>query len=117
MGNDIDELAHLQTQWQRARPSALASGKRLHPMARALSGSYGNSRLYPRRRQAAVNRYADSATCQIKLYSSLSLSWSLHYQALPPTRLPRQRPCPNGMVASQFVEEGADELQHINLYS
>jgi hypothetical protein len=62
-----------------------------------------------------VNKYADLGYIQIKLYSSLK-------PELVPgiTKLAHERGLrvsghvPNGMIASQFVEAGADELQHIN---
>jgi imidazolonepropionase-like amidohydrolase len=64
---------------------------------------------------AAVNRYADLGYIQIKLYSSLKpelvpgIAKATHARGL---RLSGH--VPNGMTASQFVEAGADELQHIN---
>jgi hypothetical protein len=66
--------------------------------------------------QAAVKRYADLGYIQIKLYSSLKpelvpgIAKDAHERGL---RLSGH--VPNGMIASQFVEAGADELQHINL--
>src|SRR6266705_5315915 len=61
------------------------------------------------------SRYADLGYIQIKLYSSLKPELVLGI-----TRLAHERGLrvsghvPNGMIASQFVEAGADELQHIN---
>jgi imidazolonepropionase-like amidohydrolase len=65
--------------------------------------------------QAAVKRYADLGYIQIKLYSSLKpelvrgIAKTAHERGL---RVSGH--VPNGMIASQFVEAGADELQHIN---
>src|SRR5438477_212339 len=65
--------------------------------------------------QAAVNRYADLGYIQIKLYSSLKpefvpgIAKTAHERGM---RLSGH--VPNGMIATQFVEAGADELQHIN---
>jgi imidazolonepropionase-like amidohydrolase len=64
---------------------------------------------------AAVNRYADLGYIQTKVYSSLN-------PALLPgiIQVSHQRGMrvsghvPNGITATQFVNEGADEIQHIN---
>jgi imidazolonepropionase-like amidohydrolase len=116
MGNDIEELGRLQGQWQ----SGAAIGPRVWKSGfidgpgpfQAPTGLYVTTDEEAR---AAVNRYADQGYIQIKLYSSLK-------PELVPgiVKLAHQRGLrvsghvPNGMIASQFVEEGADELQHIN---
>jgi hypothetical protein len=116
MGNDIGELARLQGQWQ----SGTAIGPRVWKSGfidgpgpfQAPTGLYVTTEEEAR---AAVNRYADLGYIQIKLYSSLK-------PELVPgiVKVAHQRGLrvsghvPNGMIASQFVEEGADELQHIN---
>jgi cytosine/adenosine deaminase-related metal-dependent hydrolase len=116
MGNDIDELRHLQDQWQ----SGAAIGPRVWKAGfidgrgpfQAPTGLYADNAAEA---EAAVNRYADLGYIQIKLYSSLK-------PELVPgiTRLAHARGLrvsghiPNGMIASQFVEAGADEIQHIN---
>jgi len=116
MGNDIEELGRLQGQWQ----SGAAIGPRVWKSGfidgsgpfQAPTGIFANT---PEEAQAAVNRYADLGYIQIKLYSSLK-------PELVPgiVKVAHQRGLrvsghvPNGMIASQFVEEGADELQHIN---
>jgi imidazolonepropionase-like amidohydrolase len=116
MGNDIEELGRLEGQWQ----SGGAIGPRVWKSGfidgpgpfQAPTGLYATTEEEAR---AAVNRYADLGYIQIKLYSSLK-------PELVPgiVKVAHQRGLrvsghvPNGMIASQFVEEGADELQHIN---
>ena len=62
-----------------------------------------------------VNRYADLGYEQIKVYSSLDtalvpiIAAEAHRRGL---RLSGH--VPNGMTAQEFVERGADELQHVN---
>jgi imidazolonepropionase-like amidohydrolase len=116
MGNDIEELKHLQTQWE----SGTAIGPRLwksgfidgHGPFQAPTGLYADT---AEEAQAAVNRYADLGYVQIKVYSSLKpelfpgIVKTAHARGL---RVSGH--IPNGMIASQFVEAGADEVQHIN---
>jgi imidazolonepropionase-like amidohydrolase len=116
MGNDIEELGRLQGQWQSGRaigPRVWKSGFIDGPGPfQAPTGLYVTTEEEAR---AAVNRYADLGYIQIKLYSSLK-------PELVPgiVKVAHQRGLrvsghvPNGMIASQFVEQGADELQHIN---
>ncbi len=116
MGNDIEELGRLQGQWQ----SGAAIGPRVwksgfidgHGPFQAPTGVFADTAEEAR---ATVNRYADLGYIQIKLYSSLKpelvpgIIKTAHQRGL---RVSGH--VPNGMIASQFVEEGADELQHIN---
>jgi hypothetical protein len=116
MGNSIEELQSLQTQWQ----SGVAIGPRVWKSGfidgpgpfQAPTGLYVSTE---EEAQAAVQRYADLGYVQIKLYSSLKpelvpgIAKAAHERGL---RLSGH--VPNGMIASQFVEAGADELQHIN---
>jgi hypothetical protein len=116
MGNDIEELRHLQDQWE----SGSAIGPRVwkagfidgHGPYQAPTGLYADT---AEEAQAAVNRYADLGYVQIKLYSSLNpefvpgIAKTAHARGL---RVSGH--IPNGMIASQFVEAGADEIQHIN---
>jgi len=116
MGNDIDELQHLQTQWD----TGIAIGPRVWKAGfidgrgpfQAPTGLYADT---TEEAQAAVNRYADLGYIQIKLYSSLKpelvpgIVKTAHARGL---RVSGH--IPNGMLASQFVEDGADEVQHIN---
>ncbi len=116
MGNDIEELKHLQDQWE----SGAAIGPHVWKAGfidgrgpfQAPTGLYADT---AEEAQAAVNRYADLGYIQIKLYSSLNpefvpgIAKTAHARGL---RVSGH--IPNGMIASQFVEDGADEIQHIN---
>ncbi len=116
MGNGIEELQRLEKQWQ----SGAAIGPRVwksgfidgHGPFQAPTGLYADT---AEEAQAAVNRYADLGYIQIKVYSSLrpefvpEIAKTAHERGM---RLSGH--VPNGMIASQFVESGADELQHIN---
>jgi len=116
MGNDIDELKHLQDQWD----SGVAIGPHVWKAGfidgrgpfQAPTGLYADT---VEEAHAAVNRYADLGYVQIKLYSSLKPEFvpgivkTAHERGL---RVSGH--IPNGMIASQFVEDGADEVQHIN---
>ena len=116
MGNDIDEIHRVQGQWD----SGTAIGPHLWKSGfidgrgpfQAPTGLYADTQ---EEALAAVNRYADLGYIQIKLYSSLkpefvpAIAKAAHARGL---RLSGH--VPNGMIASQFVEDGADELQHIN---
>jgi hypothetical protein len=116
MGNDIDELRHLQEQWDtgaaigpRVSKAGLIDGR---GRFQAPAGIFADT---VEEAQAAVNRYADLGYVQIKVYSSLKpqlfpgIVKTAHAGGL---RVSGH--IPNGMIASQFVEDGADEIQHIN---
>ena len=116
MGNDIDDLARLQNQWQ----TGTAVGPRVWKAGlidgpgpfQAPTGIFVTT---PEEAQAAVNRYADLGYIQIKLYSSLNPKLVPGIAKLAHQRgLRLSGHVPNGITASQFVEDGADELQHIN---
>jgi Amidohydrolase family len=116
MGNDIDELQHLQDQWE----NGTAIGPRVwkagfidgHGPFQAPTGLYADT---AEEAQAAVNRYADLGYIQIKLYSSLNPEFVPGIVKTAHARgLRVSGHIPNGMIASQFVEDGADEIQHIN---
>ncbi len=116
MGNDIADLKHLQDQWD----SGAAVGPRMWKAGiidgrgpfQAPAGLYADT---VEEAQKEVNRYADLGFVQIKVYSSLKpdlfpgIVKTAHARGL---RVSGH--IPNGMIASQFVEEGADEIQHIN---
>ena len=116
MGNDIAELQHLQDQWQ----NGTAIGPRLwkagfidgHSPFQAPTGLYADTQAEA---DAAVNRYADLGYIQIKLYSSLNPDFVPGIVRIAHSRgLRVSGHIPNGITASQFVEDGADEIQHIN---
>lgn len=116
MGNDINELQHLQEQWQ----SGAAIGPRVWKAGfidgrgpfQAPTGLYADSQAEA---DAAVNRYADLGYIQIKLYSSLNPDFVPGIAKLAHSRgLRVSGHVPNGITATQFVLDGADEIQHIN---
>ena len=116
MGNDIADLKHLKDQWD----SGLAIGPRVSEAGfidgrgpfQAPTGLYADT---PQEAEAAVNRYADLGYIQIKIYSSLKPELvPVVIKAAHARGLRVSGHIPNGMIASQFVEDGADELQHIN---
>ena len=116
MGNDIDELKHLQDQWN----SGTTIGPRMwksgfidgHSEFQAPTGLYADN---AEQAAAAVNRYADLGYVQIKLYSSLKPELVPGIVQLAHSRgLRVSGHIPNGMTAAQFVQDGADEIQHIN---
>jgi imidazolonepropionase-like amidohydrolase len=116
MGNDIDELKHLQDQWN----SGAAIGPRMWKSGiidgrgpfQAPAGLYADT---VEEAQSEVNRYADLGYVQIKVYSSLKPELFPGIVKIAHARgLRVSGHIPNGMIASQFVEEGADEIQHIN---
>jgi hypothetical protein len=116
MGNDIEQLQHLQDRWQ----SGAAIGPRVwkaglidgHGPFQVPSGLYADNAAEA---EAAVNRYADLGYVQIKLYSSLNPELVPGIAKLAHSRgLRVSGHVPNGITAAQFVEDGADEIQHIN---
>lgn len=116
MGNDIGELQHLQDQWQngttigpRIWKAGMIDG---HSPFQVPTGIYADNAAEA---EAAVNRYADLGYIQIKLYSSLKPELVPGIVKLAHARgLRVSGHIPNGITASQFVEDGADEIQHIN---
>ena len=116
MGNDIDQLQHLQDQWQQGT----TIGPRIwkagfidgHGEFQAPTGLYADNATEA---EAAVNRYADLGYVQIKVYSSLKTELVPGVIKAAHSRgLRVSGHIPNGMIASQFVDDGADEIQHIN---
>lgn len=116
MGNDIEELKHLQAQWD----SGAAIGPRVWKAGLIdgrgpLQAPAGLNADTAEEAQAAVNRYADLGYVQIKVYSSLNPEFVPGIVKTAHARgLRVSGHIPNGMIASQFVEDGADEVQHIN---
>jgi imidazolonepropionase-like amidohydrolase len=116
MGNDIDELRHLQDRWQQE----VAIGPRVWKAGfidgrgpfQAPTGLFADTQEEALKH---VQRYADLGYVQIKLYSSLNPAFvPAIVKAAHQRGLRVSGHIPNGMIASQFVEDGADELQHIN---
>jgi hypothetical protein len=116
MGNDIEDLGRLQTQWEsgaaigpRVWKAGLIDGPGPFQSPTGIFAATSEEAL------AAVKRYADLGYIQIKLYSSLKPELVPGIAKLAHERgLRLSGHVPNGITASQFVEEGADELQHIN---
>jgi imidazolonepropionase-like amidohydrolase len=116
MGNDINDLAKMQTQWQegsaigpRVSKAGLIDGR--DPM-QAPTGIFVTTQ---EEANAAVNRYADLGYIQTKVYSSLNPDLLPGIIQLSHQRGMRvSGHVPHGLTASQFVSEGADEVQHIN---
>ena len=116
MGNDIDLLAHLQARWDggaaigpRVWKAGLIDGR--SPF-QAPTGLYADT---PEEARAAVNRYADLGYVQAKIYSSLKPELVPEIVKTAQARgLRVSGHVPDGMTASQFVQAGADEIQHIN---
>ena len=116
MGNGIDELARMDERWGQG----LEIGPRLWKAGlidgpgpfQAPTGIFASTQAEA---NAAVNRYADLGYVQTKLYSSFDpklvpeVIWLSHSRGM---RVSGH--VPSGMTARQFVEEGADEIQHIN---
>jgi hypothetical protein len=116
MGNSIDDLQRIQSQWDsgaligpRVSKAGLIDGPGPYQAPTGLYADNAEQAL------AEVNRYADLGYIQIKLYSSLKPELVPGIIAAAHARgLRVSGHIPNGIIASQFVTEGADELQHIN---
>lgn len=116
MGNDMEELKHLQDGWDsgavvgpRVWKAGIVDG---HGPYQVPTGLYADT--LPEALDA-VHRYAALGYVQIKVYSSL------HPEFVAPMAEEAHKlglrfsgHVPNGMIASQFVVAGADEIQHIN---
>jgi len=116
MGNGIEDLQHLQTQWDsgsaigpRVSKAGLIDGPGQFQAPTGIFAATQEEAL------AAVKRYADLGYIQIKLYSSLNPAFvPAIAQAAHARGLRLSGHVPNGITASQFVLDGADEIQHIN---
>jgi len=116
MGNSIPVLTRLDEEWQ----SGAAIGPRMAKAGlidgpgpyQSPAGIFAGTQAEA---DAAVNRYADLGYVQTKLYSSFDPAlvpetiWLSHERGM---RVSGH--VPSGMTARQFVEDGADEIQHIN---
>jgi imidazolonepropionase-like amidohydrolase len=116
LGNDIDELRHLQEGWDRGT----TIGPRLWKAGlidgggqfKAPTGIYVET---PEEVEAAVARYAEAGDVQIKLYSSLKKELvPVAIAAAHRHGLRISGHVPEGLLAADFVRLGADELQHMN---
>jgi imidazolonepropionase-like amidohydrolase len=116
LGNDVGDLKRLTTQWD----SGTAIGPQVWKAGlidgrgpyQSPTGAYVDT---PAEAVAAVNRYADLGYVQIKLYSSLKpelvapIADEAHRRGL---RVSGHIPA--GLVASEAVKLGYDEIQHVN---
>jgi imidazolonepropionase-like amidohydrolase len=116
MGNDIDDLSRLQLQWD----EGTAVGPRVWKAGfidgrgpfQAPTGLYADT---AEEVIGAAKRYSGLGYVQIKLYSSLKPELvAVAAKAAHESGMRLSGHVPNGMIARQFVEAGADELQHIN---
>jgi imidazolonepropionase-like amidohydrolase len=116
MGNNIADLAELDQQWQsgttigpRVSKAGLIDGPGPY---QAPTGIFAATQ---QEANAAVNRYADLGYVQTKIYSSFNPALLPEVIYLSHSRGMRvSGHIPNGMTAAQFVQAGADEIQHIN---
>ena len=116
MGNDLDELKHLQNSWDsgasvgpRVTKAGIVDGHGPYQVPAGLYADTLDEAL------AVVRRYAAAGYVQIKVYSSLNPAFVAPMAAeAHKLGLRLSGHVPNGMIASQFIAAGADELQHIN---
>lgn len=116
MGNKIDDVEKVQKAWDKGT----AIGPRIWKAGfidgrgpfQAPTGLYADTEEEALK---AVNLYADKGFVQIKVYSSLNPAFVPAIAAEAHRRgLRLSGHVPNGMIAQEFIEQGADELQHIN---
>jgi imidazolonepropionase-like amidohydrolase len=116
MGNSIDTLAKLQKFWDsgeqigpRLFKAGLIDGRGPYQCPTGLYASTLNEAL------ADANRYIDLGYIQIKIYSSLNPAFVPELVKLAHKRGVRvSGHVPQGLFAKEFVEDGADEVQHMN---
>jgi len=116
LGNSIEELTKLRQQIQdgtqigpRVVPAGLIDGPG------PFEGPIKVLAATPEEAREQVDRYADLGYVQIKIYSSVTpklvpiIADQAHRRSL---RVSGH--VPSGMIAEQFVRDGADEIQHMN---
>ncbi len=116
LGNSIEDLGKLKKhieQGEQVGPRIILAG--LIDGPGPYQGPINVLAATPEEARKAVDRYADLGYVQIKIYSSVKpelvpvIIEEAHKRGL---RVSGHVPA--GMVASQFVEDGADEIQHMN---
>jgi len=116
LGNPIEQLGKLKAhieQGEQIGPRIVLAG--LIDGPGPFQGPINVLASTPEEARQAVDHYADLGYVQIKIYSSVKpelvpvIIAEAHKRGL---RVSGHVPA--GMVASQFVEEGADEIQHMN---
>ncbi len=116
MGNSIEDLGKLKKhieQGEQVGPRIILAG--LIDGPGPFQGPINVLAATPEEARKDVDRYADLGYVQIKIYSSVKpelvpvIIEEAHKRGL---RVSGHVPA--GMIASQFVEDGADEIQHMN---
>lgn len=116
LGNSIEDLGKLRRQIQdgtQIGPRVVLAGFIDGPGP--FEGPEKILAATPEEARQQVNRYADLGYVQIKIYSSLKpelvpiIAEEAHKRGL---RVSGH--VPSGMIAEQFVRDGADEIQHMN---
>jgi imidazolonepropionase-like amidohydrolase len=116
LGNSIEELGKLRQQIQdgtQIGPRVVLAGFIDGPGP--FEGPVKVLAATPEEARQQVNRYADLGYVQIKIYSSVKpelvpiIAEEAHKRGL---RVSGH--VPSGMIAEQFVRDGADEIQHMN---
>jgi hypothetical protein len=116
MANDIDLIARLRRQYD----SGAAIGPRIFPCG-FIDGRgpfQGPTKVFAdteEEARRAIERYASLGYRQIKVYSSLKPELFPAIVAMSHAKGMRvSGHVPNGLVAEEFVRQGADEIQHMN---
>jgi len=113
----MEELNHLQSQWDngaavgpRVWKAGLIDGRGTLP------GAYGScTRIRRRRPRQPSTSMPILATFKSRFISSLKPELvPVIVKAAHARKLRVSGHVPNGMIASEFVSDGADEVQHIN---
>jgi imidazolonepropionase-like amidohydrolase len=116
MGNSIEALGNAQRHWDngdqigpRVFKAGLIDGRGPYQCPTGLYAGTLKEALDD------VNKYADHKYIQIKIYSSLNPDFVTEVAKLAHQRgLRVSGHVPQGLLASKFVEDGADEIQHMN---
>ena len=116
LANSIDELTKLR--------ASIAEGKQIGPRVIAagiidgrgpFQGPTSSFADTPEEARSWVNKYADLGYVQVKIYSSVKPELvPLIAQEAHKRGLRVSGHVPAKMIAEQFVNDGADEIQHIN---
>ena len=116
MGNSIDTLAKLQKAWDAGTQigphiykAGLIDGRGPYQCPTGLYASTLDEAL------ADANKYIDNGFIQIKIYSSLNPDFVPPLVKLAHSRGVRvSGHVPQGLFATEFVNDGVDEIQHMN---
>ncbi|MES2452402.1 MAG: amidohydrolase family protein [Pseudomonadota bacterium] len=117
MGNNIDSLASIKAHFDKGDlvgPRIFSAG--LIDGPGPYTAPIGLKVSTPAQTEAAINRYADLGYDQIKVYSSLDpalLPVAIHAAHARGLRVSGHIPA--GLTADQAIDEGLNEIQHINM--